>query len=143
MFGHRKEQTFPPSEIGLVDEKAYLGFGLKNLQAVSCLRRFFRVQPLTQPALQVAELVVLHVFVLAEEVLVDVSPSEQPHVRVVRDGAVRVVRSVQSRTLGLGFCRRHQEWNAEQPQQLLRGKYISQEFQILFIYLCLYVFING
>lgn len=74
---------------------------------------------LTQLALQVAVLVVLHVFALAEEVLVDVSPSEQPHVRVVRDGAVCVVRSVQRCTLGLGLRRRNQERNAEQPQQLL------------------------
>lgn len=77
---------------------------------------------LTQLALQVAVLVVLHVFLLAEEVLVHVSPSEQPHVRVVRDGAVRVVRSVQRCTLGLGLRRRYQERNAEQPQQLLGGK---------------------
>lgn len=74
---------------------------------------------LTQLTLQVAELVVLHVFVLAEEVLVHVSPSEQPHVRVVRNGPVRLVGAVQRRALSLGLHRRHQERHAEQPQQLL------------------------
>lgn len=89
--------------------------------------------PLTQLALHVTVLVVLHVFVLAEEVPVDVSASEQPHVRVVRDGAVRVVRSVQRCTLGLGFCRCNQERNAEQPQQLLRGKHFSCYIYEIFI----------
>lgn len=78
---------------------------------------------LTQLVLQVAVLVVFNVFVLVEEVLVDVSPSEQPHIRVVSDGPVRVVGPVQSCTLSLGLRRRHQERHAEQPQQLLqRGK---------------------
>lgn len=73
----------------------------------------------TQLVLQVAVLVVFNVFVLAEEVLVDVSPSEQPHIRVVRDGPVCVVGPVQSCTLSLGLRGRHQERHAEQPQQLL------------------------
>lgn len=74
---------------------------------------------LTQDVLQVAVLEIFHVFVLAEEILVDVPPSEQPHVRVVGDGPVRVVGPVQSRALGLGLHRRHQEGHAEEPQQLL------------------------
>lgn len=77
------------------------------------------VATLTQLVLQVAVLVVFNVFVLAEEVLVDVSPSEQPHIRVVCDGPVCVVGPVQSCALSLGLRRRHQERHAEQPQQLL------------------------
>lgn len=74
---------------------------------------------LTQLVLQVAVLVVLHVFVLAEEVLVNVPSSEQPHVRVVGDGPVGLVGAVQRRTLSLGLHRSHEKRNTKQPQQLL------------------------
>lgn len=77
---------------------------------------------LTQLALQVTVLIVFDVFVLAEEVLVDVSASKQPHVRVVRDGSMGVVVSVQSSTLSLGLHRRDQERNTEELQQLLELK---------------------
>lgn len=82
-------------------------------------RRHPSRQPLTQLVLQVTVLVVLHVFVLAEEVLVHVPPAEQPHVRVVRDGPVSLVGAVEGRALGFGLHRRHHERDAEQPQQLL------------------------
>lgn len=74
---------------------------------------------LTELALQVAVLVMFDIFVLAEEVLVNVTSSEQPHVRVVCDGPVRVVGPIERRTLSLGLHRSHQIWDAEQPQQLL------------------------
>lgn len=77
---------------------------------------------LTQLVLQVTELVVFNMFVLAEEVLVDVSPSKQPHVWVVRDGTICVVGAVECCTLSLGLHRRHNERHAKQPQQLLASK---------------------
>lgn len=77
------------------------------------------VRALTQDVLQVAVLEIFNVFVLAEEILVDVSPSEEPHIGVVGDGPVRVVVPVQSRTLSLGLHRRNQKGHAKEPQQLL------------------------
>lgn len=77
------------------------------------------VRALTQNVLQVAVLEIFNIFVLAEEILVDVSPSEQPHIRVVGDGPVRVVGPVQSCALGLGLHRCNQERHAKEPQQLL------------------------
>lgn len=77
---------------------------------------------LTQNVLQVTVLEILHIFVLAEEILVDVPPSEQPHVRVVGDGPVRVVGPVQSCALGLSLHRCDQERHAKEPQQLLVTK---------------------
>ena len=74
---------------------------------------------LTQLVLQVTVLVVFNIFVLAEEVLVDVSSSKQPHVRVVRDGPVCLLSAVECCTLSLGLRRSHQVRHAEQPQQLL------------------------
>lgn len=74
---------------------------------------------LTELALQVAVLVMFNIFVLAEEVLVNVTSSEQPHIRVVGDGPVRVVGPIERRTLSLGLHRSHQIWDAEQSQQLL------------------------
>lgn len=47
------------------------------------------------------------------------SPSEQPHIRVIGDGPVRVVGPVQSGALSLGLHRCDQERHAEEPQQLL------------------------
>lgn len=75
---------------------------------------------LTQLVLHVHRLVMLHVFVLVEEVLVDVSAAEEPDVAVVGDGAVRLVQTVQRRTLGFGLHRRHDERHTEQTQQLLK-----------------------
>lgn len=80
------------------------------------------VSLLTQDVLQVAVLEIFDVFVLAEEVLVDVSPSEQPHIRVIGDGPVRVVGPVQCCALSLGLHRRSQERHAKEPQQLLVGE---------------------
>lgn len=84
------------------------------------LNRWWRA--LTQLALQVTVLVVFNIFVLAKEVLVDVSPSKQPHVWVVRDGPVCVFSAVECCTLSLGFRRCHNERHAKQPQQLLVSK---------------------
>lgn len=80
---------------------------------------------LTQYVLQVTVLEIFNIFVLAEEILVDVSPSEEPHVGVVGDGPVRVVIPVQSCTLSLGLHRRNQKGHAKEPQQLLVAKEYS------------------
>lgn len=80
------------------------------------------VRELTQNVLQVTVLEIFNIFVLAEEVLVDVSPSEQPHVRVIGDGPVCVVGPVQSCALSLGLHRCNEERHAKEPQQLLAAE---------------------
>lgn len=80
------------------------------------------MRELTQNVLQVAVLEIFNIFLLAEEVPVDVSPSEQPHVRVIGDGPVCVVGPVQSCALSLRLHRRNEERHAKEPQQLLAAE---------------------
>lgn len=77
------------------------------------------MRALTQNVLQITVLEIFNIFVLAEEILVDVSPSEQPHIRVIGDGPVCVVGPVQSCALSLSLHWRNQERHAKEPQQLL------------------------
>lgn len=77
------------------------------------------MRALTQNILQVTVLEIFDIFVLAEEILVDVSPSEQPHIRVIGDGPVCVVGPVQSCALSLSLHWCNQEGHAKEPQQLL------------------------
>lgn len=74
---------------------------------------------LTELVLNIQKLEVFHIFVVVEEVFVDVSPSKQPDVTVVSNGAVSLVRPFQSCTLSFGFHRGYDERHPEQPQQLL------------------------
>lgn len=77
------------------------------------------MRPLTQNVLQVTVLEIFDIFVLAEEILVDMSPTKQPHIRVIGDGPVRVVAPVQSCALSLGLHWCNQERHAKELQQLL------------------------
>lgn len=84
---------------------------------------------LTELILNIQGLVLLYIFVVGEEVFIDVAGTEEPDVTVVGDGAVGLIQLLQCGTLRLSLHGRYQERHAEETEQLLRGYATAQEAQ--------------